>query len=90
MGRDQVSLSRPTSLMLAGKQTEPVKTLVTDEFKTQITAFWKSRGYSSEGDFLRELLYVTVHGPQYLTDLHRQRIESLVPLRTGIGTEEAR
>ena len=77
-------------MALVGKQTEPVKTLVTDEFKGHITHFWKERGYPSEADFLRELLYVTVLGPQYVTDLHRQRIESLVPLRAGIGTEEVR
>lgn len=86
MTRDQVVLSRPIGSHLGGKQTEPVKTLVSDEFKGELTAFWRSRGYSSESDFLRELLYVTVMGPQFVSDLHRLRIESLARSGSEIGT----
>lgn len=90
MGRDQVTLSRPIGSHLGGKQTQPVKTLVSDEFKDEITAFWRSKGYASESDFVREALIVSVHGHQFLTDLHRARIESLARSGSGIGTEEVR
>lgn len=90
MAKPQAALSRPTSMPINGKQTATVKTLVSDDFKDTLTQFWKKRGYGSESDFVRELLIVTVHGPQYLTDLHRQRIEALVRSVDGIGTGAAR
>lgn len=84
----QVTQSRPTSSAYGcAKQDVTVKTSVTDQFKDELTRFWKAQGYASESDFVREALIGTVHGPKYLTDLHRQRIEALVRNsdRTGQG-----
>lgn len=83
----QPLLSRPTLSAIAGKQTATLKTSVTDEVKEQFTRWSREHGYATESDCLRELVLVTVYGPAYLTDLHRQRIASLVANRDGIGTE---
>jgi hypothetical protein len=85
---DDGAMSRHMSV--GGKQTQAVKTLVSDEFKDELTKFWRQQGYQSESDFIRELLIVTVHGPDYLTDLHAQRIRSLVRNTAGVGTERDR
>lgn len=79
-------LSRPTSAAW-GKCTATIKTMVPDEFREDCTRFWRDKGYQSESDFVREALMVTVYGPEYLADLHRERIESLVRGGTGIGTK---
>lgn len=78
-------LARPTTVAF-GKCTATIKTLVPEEFRDDCTRFWRSCGYTSESDFVREALMVTVYGPEYLTDLHRQRIETLARSRDGIGT----
>lgn len=87
VGMAEDSLSRPTSNALLGKQTATLKTLVTDEVKDDFERFARERGYPSSSDCLRELVLVAVHGPSYLADLHRKRIESLVPIGAAIGTE---
>lgn len=74
----QPSLSRPTMQAIVGKQTATLKTNVTDEVSDEFTRWSREHGYASVSDCLRELVLVTVYGPEYLTDLHRQRIESLV------------
>ena len=76
---DDAPLSRPTSSALLGKQTAVLKTLVTDEVRDDFERFARSRGYGSSSDCLRELVLIALFGPTYLTDLHRKRIESLVP-----------
>lgn len=80
-------LSRPTSAAMHGKQAATLKTSVTDEAKEAFARWWRERGYASESDCLRELVLVAVYGPEHLTDLHRQRIQSLVQRQAGIGTE---
>lgn len=89
MGVDMSSslLSRPTSSALMGKQTAVLKTSVTDEVRDEFERFARTRGYASSSDCLRELVLVGVYGPQYLADLHRKRIESLVPSAAEIGTD---
>ncbi len=83
-----LSLARPTSCAIGGKQTAVLKTSVTDEVKDEFARWWRARGYQSESDCLREMVLVSIFGPSYLTDLHRQRIESLVqnPAMTGART----
>ena len=80
-------LSRPTSTALMGKQTSVLKTSVTDEVRDDFERFARARGYASSSDCLRELVLVAVHGPHFLADLHRRRIESLVPSTSETGTE---
>lgn len=79
-------LSRTPGMVIGGKQTVPVKTLVSDEFKEDLTAFWRTRGYPSEGEFVRELLVVTVYGADHVADLHAQRIRALVRSTSDTGT----
>lgn len=81
-----VSLSRPTSSALAGKNTVPLKTLVPDEFADDFQRFAKDRGYGSASDCMREVLMVSVYGSEWLANLHRQRIESLARNGSEIGT----
>lgn len=71
-------LSRVRGNPLAGKRTASVSARVPDEFKQELHDFWRALGYSSESDFIFELLIVAVRGPDGLTNLHRQRISSLV------------
>jgi hypothetical protein len=70
--------SRAPSSSLGGSHTAVVKSLVSEDFKLDLSRFWRERGYASESDFVRELLVVTVYGPEFVTNLHRKRIESLV------------
>jgi hypothetical protein len=83
-------LSRPTASALSGKQTVVLKTMVSDEVADAFTRFAKERGYATVSDCMRELLLVAVYGPDYLTDLHRQRIASLVRNQANAGTGEER
>jgi hypothetical protein len=71
-------MARPTSCAIAGKQTAVLKTSVTDEVKDEFARWWRSKGYQSESDCLRELVLVSIYGPSFLTDLHAARINSLV------------
>ena len=79
--------ARPTSSAMNGKQTCALKTLVTDEVGEEFAKFARERGYPSASDCLRELVMVSVYGPDYLSDLHRRRIASLGLNRSAIGTE---
>ena len=79
--------SRPTSAALSGKQTATLKTMVTDEVADEFKKFARERGYASDSDCMRELILVAVFGPEYLTDIHRARIQSLVQHRATTGTE---
>lgn len=80
-------LSRPTSSAFAGKQTATLKTSVSDEVHDAFERFARNRGYASSSDCLRELIHVTVFGAKTMADLHRQRIESLVPNGAETGTD---
>lgn len=79
--------ARPTSSAMGGKQTCPLKTLVTDDVGEDFARFARDRGYGTTSDALRELVIVAVYGPEYLANLHRKRIDSLVSNRPGIGTD---
>lgn len=70
--------SRPTSAAFAGKQSCTVKTMVSDEVADDFNRFARERGYSSTSDCLREILLVAVYGQDFLANLHRDRIASLV------------
>lgn len=83
-------LSRPTSSAVSGKQTAILKTAVTDEVSDAFSKFARDRGYPSVSDCLRELVISAVWGPDYLVDLHRQRIASLALNQTETGTEAPR
>lgn len=83
-------MSRPTSSALAGKNTCTVKTQVPDEVAEELQRFAKSRGYGSVSDCMREILLVTLYGPDYLASLHAERIRSLVRNESETGTTEAR
>ena len=82
-------LSRPTSSALGGKQTETLKTSVSVEVREDFEKFARGRGYQSSSDCLRELVLVAMHGAEFLTDLHRERIASLVRNRTETGLIES-
>ena len=71
-------MARPTSCAIGGKQTAVIKTSVTDQVSDDFATFARIRGYASASDCLREILLVTMYGPDYMADLHRQRIASLV------------
>lgn len=86
--RDDGALSRPTSSALGGKQTETLKTSVSVEVREDFERFARGRGYQSSSDCLRELVLVAMHGPDFLANLHRERIASLVLNSPGIGTAQ--
>lgn len=83
------SFARPTSSALLGKQTATLKTSVTDEFSEVFARWARDRGYGSGSDCMREVLYAAVYGPDWLIDVHRQRIASLAQNLAGIGTQPA-
>ena len=68
------TFARPTSSALLGKQTATLKTSTTDEFAELFSRWARERGFGSSSDCMRELLYIAVLGPDWLIDLHRQRI----------------
>lgn len=76
--------ARPTSSAMVGKQTFPLKTLVTDDVGEDFGRFARERGFGSTSDALRELVLVAMYGEDYLVDLHRKRIASLGVNRTAI------
>lgn len=78
--------ARPTSSAFAGKQTAVLKTLVSDEVCDDFGRFARERGFGSTSDALRELIYVAMYGADFLVDLHRKRIASLVISTSEIGT----
>ena len=75
--------------VLTGKQTATLKSSCTDEVKEDFQRWWRDRGYPSESACLLELVLVAMHGAEYLTELHRQRIHSLVRNRDESGTTRA-
>ena len=82
---DGGALSRPTSCALGGKQTETLKTTVSVEVREDFERFARARGYQSSSDCLRELLLVAMYGTEFLANLHRERIASLVQNRPDTG-----
>jgi hypothetical protein len=81
-------MSRPTSSALTGKNTCTVKTQVPDEVLEELQRFTKARGYGSVSDCMREILLVTLYGPDYLASLHAERIRSLVRNEAGTRPDE--
>jgi hypothetical protein len=81
------SFSRPTSSSLGGKQTVPIKTMVSDEVAEAFGAFAKQRGYGSASDCMRELILVAVYGEDFIASLHRERITSLYRKGSATGQE---
>ena len=81
------SFARPTSSALLGKQTATLKTSTTDEFADLFSRWARERGFGSSSDCMREVLYIAVLGPDWLIDLHRQRIASLSQNLSGIGAQ---
>lgn len=71
---------------MTGKQSVTVKTMVADEVADDLQRFARERGYGSVSDCVRELILVSLYGTEYLADLHRQRIASLVQHRDTTGT----
>ena len=67
----------------------PVETSVSVEVREDFEKFARGRGYQSSSDCLRELVLVAMHGAEFLTDLHRERIASLVRNRTETGLIES-
>lgn len=68
--------ARPTSSAL-GKATEPIKSMLPMEVKDDLTKLWRSLGYGSESDFLRELVMVRLYGSDFMANLHAQRIRGV-------------
>ena len=83
---DGERLSRPTSAAMSGKQTCVLKTLVTDEVSEDFGRFARERGYGAVSDCLRELVLIACYGSEFVTDLHRRRIESLSRKKDEIST----
>lgn len=86
MAHDASAFARPTTSGLAGKQTEPVKTLVSEDFKLALTQHWRRLGFASESDFLRECLMVAVLGEEAVVRMHSDRIRTAFGNRSEIGT----
>ena len=85
-----VAFSRPVSCPLSGKQSCVLKTSVTDEIADDFVRLARDKGYASTSDALRDRVIVALRGPDYLADLHRQRIHSLAQNLNGNGTGPAR
>lgn len=65
----------------------PVKSLVDEDFKDELTRYWKARGFGSESDFIRECLMVAVLGQDAVERMHLDRIRLSFGNKAGIGTE---
>lgn len=84
------AFSRGTSSPLFGKRTVPVKTLLTDEVAEALRTHAVDLGYTSIGDYLRDLIEVTLYGPEHLASLRRQQLDRLVRNRDGIDPQGAK
>lgn len=77
--------SRGTSSPLLGKRDVLLKTALTEEVAQAFREHAAGLGYLSISDALRDLIEVTLYGPEHLASLRQQQLGQWVGNRPGIG-----
>ena len=85
---NDTAFSRRSGSPMQGKRTRCLKTMAQDEVAEDLTRFARENGFSSDGDCLFELVLVAMYGPEYMLNLHRQRLASLARVSTRSDTPE--
>lgn len=81
--RDTPALSRGERSSLFGKRTRDKRTKVSDFTDEKLQELWRSLGYSTEAQFLAELIEIRVHGVAHVEKLQGDRLRAVA----GLGTE---
>ena len=70
-------MSRSTRPSSFGKRTEDVRTKLALPTKTGLSKKWRELGYSSEADYLADLIEIAVHGLDYVSTIHLERLKKI-------------
>lgn len=77
-------MSRSTRPSSFGKRTADVRTKLAPQTKEALGNKWRELGYSSEADYLADLIEIAVHGLDYVASLQEERLRKIA----GIGKEK--
>ena len=83
MAVKSIKFSRPDRASLFGKRSEPARTLLAPATKEGLTELWRSLGFSSESEFIANLIETRVHGQGTVEKLAVERLRRA----SGIGQE---
>jgi hypothetical protein len=76
-------MSRSTRPSPFGKRTEEVRTRLALETKTALGTKWRRLGYSTEAEYLADVIEIAVHGFDRVSSIQLERLRDIA----GIGKE---